>query len=79
MQKLWINEPGFVAPATGVDALIGGPPASSAGHAYRWPLRLRETETGEEPVRQFVTLRGGEFFFAPSLPFLRVLAPPQGS
>jgi Dyp-type peroxidase family len=71
MQKLWANNPSFPSPDTALDPLIG---ESANGHGPRqsWPARWGAPATSVSfDLRGFVSLRGGEFFFAPSLPFLR--------
>ncbi|MFC9926573.1 Dyp-type peroxidase [Streptomyces sp. NPDC127190] len=74
VQQLWVNNPGFPghgqAPEPGVDPVIGQgsrPPQS-------WPLVWGEDGTQETPApTQAVTMKGGEYFFMPSLPFLSSL------
>jgi Dyp-type peroxidase family len=73
-QQTWANNNGFPAhgeePAPGLDQVIGQgerPPAT-------WPRVWGEPEGQEAPAaRQAVTMKGGEYFFMPSLPFLRQL------
>lgn len=70
VQQSWVDNPDFVRPGTGVDPVIGqsADPAMFE-HEYRdgWhdgaPKKLR--------FEQFVHMQGGEYFFAPSLSFLR--------
>ena len=70
-QQSWANNPGFVRPATGTDPIIGQT-ASTAEmtHTYQdgW---TNDPATHDLLFRKFVTLQGGEYFFAPSLSFLR--------
>ncbi|WP_424886835.1 Dyp-type peroxidase [Streptomyces sp. XH2] len=73
-QKNWVNFADFPAhgsePRPGLDQVIGQgdrPPAT-------WPQVWGEEEGKEVPaVAQAVTMKGGEYFFMPSLPFLRSL------
>jgi Dyp-type peroxidase family len=74
MQRRWANNSGFpqhgAAPQPGLDAVIGQgdrPPQT-------WPKAWGNAETQEVPAPvQAVTMKGGEYFFMPSLPFLRSL------
>jgi len=58
-------------PATGIDPVIGQPAGQSG---QRWPVeygkRLSDGR-GEEDFSGFVIMRGGEYFFAPSITFLK--------
>lgn len=79
IQAAWVNNPKFArpllkpgAPDTGLDPVIGQGKLSK----QRWPLTWGGTGTKEFDFGGFVTLKGGEFFFAPSIPFLKVLSPP---
>jgi Dyp-type peroxidase family len=72
MQQSWANNEGFVRPGTGIDPIIGQGenPAPqnwlpAYGAADPPPIATRFSD--------FVTMKGGEFFFAPSIPFLRRL------
>lgn len=76
IQKAWVNNPEFArpltkpgAPNTGLDPVIGQGPSSE----QRWPLSWGGAETKGFDFAGFVKLKGGEFFFAPSIPFLRSL------
>ncbi len=78
-QQSWANNPGFVGninpakahPATGIDSIIGqSTAAADRDHTY-----LDGWTAGAQPKKlsfaQFVIMQGGEYFFAPSLSFLR--------
>ncbi|TPG53533.1 hypothetical protein EAH89_16330 [Roseomonas nepalensis] len=78
-QRSWANNPSFVGnlnpaagrPSTGVDPVIGQT-ATAAERAHRYldghtPGAVPKTLSFEN----FVHLKGGEYFFAPSLSFLR--------
>lgn len=79
-QKLWANNPNFPKvpagfPPPGVDPIIGqtpqnGPRPDMEG-AVIWgdPASLQQAST----IPQVVTMKGGEYFFMPSLAFLRSL------
>jgi Dyp-type peroxidase family len=70
IQKVWANDPDFRKPGTGLDLIIG-----QGGHQY--PVGWQEDDDENEPpvvqatLGQFVHMRGGEYFFAPSMRFLR--------
>jgi Dyp-type peroxidase family len=71
LQKTWASDPCFVKPGTGRDPIIGQGVAPDYDGAQQWP-----TEWGKPGMMAFdfggyVTLKGGEFFFAPSIPFLK--------
>lgn len=72
MQKSWANKEDFLTGPVGVDPVIGQSPAGATPISQQWP-----TPGGPQGISfgQFVTLKGGEFFFAPSLPFFKSLAP----
>ncbi|MGW3967474.1 Dyp-type peroxidase [Amycolatopsis sp. NPDC005003] len=72
-QSLWVNNPGFpivdgVTP--GLDPVIGQGERGASDYTVDWGGSARRTA---DPVPQAVTLRGGEYFFMPSLAFLRSL------
>lgn len=78
-QKSWANNPKFagnIAPAqphppTGIDPIIGqSSNAANRQHTYASPCPPPLAPTARSFAR-FVTLQGGEYFFAPSLSFLR--------
>ena len=75
-QKTWANNPNFpVAPVPpgppGLDPVIGQGPAAT----HNWPKAWDDAAQGTVPVQfqGFVKMRGGEYFFAPSLNFLKTL------
>jgi Dyp-type peroxidase family len=75
-QRIWANNPGFPLPPApqpvGLDPVIGqGPRADALQCPVRWGDAT--STTAADPVAQAVTLKGGEYFFAPSIPFLRSL------
>lgn len=86
MQKLWVNNPKFLndgtkpgPPLTGIDPVIGqGPKGGPPPAAQSWRARYGADDPGLPPPTNkaslfagFVKMKGGEFFFAPSVPFLR--------
>jgi deferrochelatase/peroxidase EfeB len=74
-QQSWANNTRFhfASPSqpVGIDPVIGQP---KAGGSQRYPLTY-----GQEPLSEpfdfsgFVTMKGGEYFFAPSLSFFKKL------
>jgi Dyp-type peroxidase family len=76
IQRTWIDNKNFPTGLlfqrdTGDDPLIG----QDRDEAQRWPKRWGDREAGKKTFNfeSAVTLKGGEYFFAPSLPFLRSL------
>lgn len=88
MQKVWANGERSIKPGTGIDPLIGqsNPRSLAANPTYpilpsrpmehRIPLEWDEPGTIRCSFNGFVTMRGGEFFFAPSIAWLKSLALP---
>jgi hypothetical protein len=79
MQKAWAKEQNFVKRDVGTDAVIGVEKRDDGGEAieetYNWPTQWGEQEKTEATFDHWVTMKGGEFFFAPSMSFLKCLAP----
>ncbi|MCB1883638.1 MAG: hypothetical protein KDG89_06530 [Geminicoccaceae bacterium] len=70
-QAAWANNPNFVAEGLGIDPVIG---QGTNPFATPWRDERSGGETADFDFSGFVTLKGGEYFFAPSLGFLRNLA-----
>jgi Dyp-type peroxidase family len=74
-QTTWANNAGFPQAPTppGLDAVIGQDAGNPGGQAY--PNTWDDDTAGTTPFdfKGFVTMKGGEYFFAPSLHFLRNL------
>lgn len=77
-QRTWANNAGFPRvpagdPQPGLDPVIG----QGARPTAAWPSVWGGTtkQLGIPVVPQAVTMKGGEYFFMPSLPFLRSLSP----
>jgi hypothetical protein len=74
-QRTWANNPGFPqAPAApGLDGVIAQDAGSPGGqlHARQWDDDAAGTVGFD--FKGFVHMKGGEYFFAPSLKFLREL------
>lgn len=78
IQRTWCDNPNFpvsllnpFAKDTGDDPLIG----QDANETQRWPREWGNEKAGRKSFNfeAAVTLKGGEYFFAPSLPFLQSL------
>ena len=71
IQKKWANAPGFplFRGKPGIDPLIG------QGHngGQSWPKEYGSTEEINFDFAGYIKMMGGEYFFAPSLGFLRNL------
>lgn len=71
-QATWANNADFVKDGTGIDAVIGqGSQLSPLAWSDGWSNPPKTT--ADFDFSGFVTLKGGEYFFAPSLSFLRNL------
>ncbi|HYP51863.1 MAG TPA: Dyp-type peroxidase [Pyrinomonadaceae bacterium] len=74
MQIDWANDSNFVKDETGLDPIIG----QGSGNDQKWRQHYGQP-AGEEiefSFQGFVEMKGGEFFFAPSIKFLKTFAPP---
>ena len=72
-QRAWVNNSNFRIVGTGVDPLIGQPNGPSG---QKWPVKYGKTLSDgrdDDDFSGFVTMRGGEYFFAPSISFLKSL------
>ena len=70
VQKIWSNTPTFPRGNVGVDAVIGG---DGIRYCHAWPATWNELDPVAFEFRSFVRVLGGEFFFAPSIPFFQQL------
>ena len=69
MQKNWSNHQQFVTYRTGLDALTGQGKKQNQGQM--WPTEWGKNAKVQFDFYNFVSMKGGEFFFAPSISFLR--------
>ena len=77
-QRTWANNLGFpivTPPATppGIDGVIGQGPNNPGGQVYPRQWDNLAGGTAAFDFKGFVTMKGGEYFFSPSLKFLRNL------
>ncbi|MBB4804741.1 Dyp-type peroxidase family [Chryseobacterium defluvii] len=64
-----INNVDYFKPHTGNDALLGSRNGAEADYKFS-----HDTKSVNVQLDSFITLKGGEYFFAPSVPFLKSLA-----
>lgn len=70
-QANWANDEGFVLGHTGIDPLAGQGGAVKHSHHAGWGDA--QAPTLQQRMAGFVTLKGGAYFFAPSLAFFAAL------
>jgi Dyp-type peroxidase family len=75
IQSNWCNFPHFPVLRTGRDPLVGQRNSWDDSAGQKWSAPAEDGTFATFDVPQCVTMRGGEYFFAPSLSFLRGLAP----
>jgi Dyp-type peroxidase family len=70
VQAFWANNPNFLTKGTGIDPIIGH--GAAADLPRSWPIEWGGalTELNELHIGKFVTMKGGEYFFAPSISFI---------
>jgi Dyp-type peroxidase family len=68
-QQTWVNNAGFVVSGTGIDPVIGQTPGANA---QKWPDAWGVSLKAEPyDFSDWVTMQGGEYFFAPCLSMLK--------
>ncbi|WP_375496619.1 Dyp-type peroxidase [uncultured Nostoc sp.] len=79
MQNAWAKANDFIKPGVGTDVVIGvekkGDDNTDVTETYNWPTNWGAKEQTEADFTHWVTMKGGEFFFAPCMSFLKSLAP----
>ena len=74
MQHTWCNRDVFLMPGVGLDPLVGQPVPGTQTAPQSWPLNWdKRGENLSFCFTDVVRTRGGEYFFAPSLTFLKNL------
>lgn len=69
MQKIWSNHRDFVQYGAGIDAVIGQD--EQGIKEQNWPKQWGKNDNISFYFSNFVRMKGGEFFFAPSISFLK--------
>lgn len=70
MQKLWCNNAGFVRAGAGIDPVIGQKQGGEPAQKWKIDYNAPGLPEVDYDFAEFVVMKGGEFFFAPSIPFL---------
>jgi Dyp-type peroxidase family len=73
IQKTWVNEKDFPKADNGIDPIIGQDGAHNISTGDFATKYGDKTSFQRESFEAFVTMKGGEYFFAPSIPFLEKL------
>ncbi len=73
-QKSWAGNENFVRRGTGIDPVIGQGPANGPPADQQWRAKPGDATTPFS-FAHFVAMKGGEYFFAPSISFLASLGP----
>jgi Dyp-type peroxidase family len=72
-QATWVNNPDFLKPGTGIDPVIGQGGAGGQACAVGWGGTKANATFKKFDFRNFVKMKGGEYFFAPSIEGLKNL------
>ena len=72
-RKCGRTAPDFVSKNTGIDPVAGQHGQHPCPVQQRWPVQWGKPEMAPFDFGGFVTMKGGEFLFAPSLQFLKTL------
>jgi len=73
MQRSWANNVNFPASSTGIDSIIGqGNLGSGQNYFKKWGDDTSKMNV-KPSLGNFVTMKGGEYFFTPSISFLKSL------
>jgi TusA-related sulfurtransferase len=75
LQQQWANQSDFILRGVGQDPVIGQGGQTPGGQS--WPTTWGIPEKKQLDFRLFVHMKGGEYFFAPSIGFLQSLNPVQ--
>jgi hypothetical protein len=72
VQNRWANDSHFPRLRTGVDPIVGMP--GSIVQTHRLNNGEPDLPAIQENIQGFVSLKGGDYFFTPSIPFFLALA-----
>lgn len=73
VQEQWVNSEDFSQPGAGIDPIIGQSPVDPAPFLGAAPNSEDTTRKPQLTIGRFVTMEGGEYFFAPSIPAIKGL------
>ena len=73
VQQAWVDAPDFSQVGSGVDPIIGQPHTGTLPFLGRGPVQRGPDEQAALSVPHFVTMQGGEYFFAPALDAIQSL------
>lgn len=73
VQKQWVNAAGFSEAGAGVDPIIGQSAAPTRPFRGAAPISHVTANKPSMDLKSFVHMQGGEYFFAPSIPAMRLL------
>ena len=71
IQTKWVNEPDFPKKNDGIDPIIGQDGVTNKSTGKFAQKYDSKSSLESQPFDQFVHLKGGEYFFAPSIAFLK--------
>lgn len=74
IQSAWANQKNFCQINVGLDPLSGQVSGKASGQpigTHKWQKKWGESETEQYDFSLWVTMKGGEYFFAPSISFIR--------
>lgn len=69
MQNSWADNDNFLNQSTGIDSVIG----QGSSSAKQWPSVHGQASFQQMSFQQFVNMKGGEYFFTPSISSLKNL------
>ncbi len=74
MQCAWSDNPNFINEGTGTDPITGGQNAGLDKEVKKWELQIDGKKVSIDfKYKDLVKIRGGEYFFAPSISFCKKL------
>jgi Dyp-type peroxidase family len=73
IQRSWVNAPNFIKGGVGIDPIIGQDRVEniSTGDFAKTYNDASSSSMEKQSFNSFVEMKGGEYFFAPSIPFLK--------